>query len=271
VAIEVFHKASLIHDDIEDADLRRYGRATLHEEAGIPTAINTGDALVGLGYRIASSLPGVDAACRADVVAMLADAHVRLARGQGAELWWRDAADKALSVADALEIYALKTSPAFEAAVAVGVRLAGVSPETAAPLAAYARHVGVGFQILNDLKDWHGDEANDRSAAGDLLGGRPTLLWALARQRVPAADLDRLSTAARSAAASPAEAAAVIEQARLLFRGADVFGRAASIAEGERSAALEAVAACRLPRLRGVLEFLLDLALPGGAAERLTG
>lgn len=271
VAIEVFHKASLIHDDIEDADQRRYGRATLHEEAGIPTAINTGDALVGLGYRIAATLPGVDAACRADVVAMLADAHVRLARGQGAELWWRDAADKALSVPESLEIYALKTSPAFEAAVACGVRLAGLDPAAAAPLAAYARHVGVGFQILNDLKDWHGDEANDRAAAGDLLGGRPTLLWALARQRVAAAELARLADAARGAAGVPGGAAAVIAEARRLYRGADVFGRAASIAEGEREAALEAVRACRLPRLRGVLEFLLDLAVPGGVAERLTG
>lgn len=267
VAVEVFHKASLIHDDIEDSDRRRYGRSTLHEEVGIPVAINTGDALLGLGYRIVSTLPGIEAGCRGELVAMLAEAHVRLSRGQGAELWWRDAADKSLSVAESIEIYALKTSPAFEVSLAMGIRLAGLAPHAAGPLDRYARHVGVGFQILNDLKDWAGDAENDRHAAGDLLGGRPTLLWALARERVDAADLARL--AADASVADGPGAARVIADARRLFSAADVFARAVAIAEAERAAAIAAVAAFPLPRLRSVLGFLLDLAVPGGAAERI--
>ena len=268
VAVEVFHKASLIHDDIEDSDRRRYGRSTLQEEVGIPVAINTGDALLGLGYRIVSTLPGIEPGCRGELVAMLAEAHVRLSRGQGAELWWRDAADKSLSVADSIEIYALKTSPAFEVSLALGVRLAGLAPAGAGPLERYARHVGVGFQILNDLKDWAGDAENDRHAAGDLLGGRPTLLWALARERVAAGDLERLASLA-AGALDPPDAVRVIAEARRLFSGADVFSRAAAIAEAERAAAIAAVAAFPLPRLRSVLGFLLDLAVPGGVAERI--
>lgn len=272
VAIEVFHKASLIHDDIEDADGRRYGRSTLHEEVGIPSAINTGDALLGLGYRIVATLPGVDAHCRADVVAMLADAHVRLARGQGAELWWRDAADKSLTVGESLDIYALKTSPAFEVALAIGVRLGGVGAAGAGPIARYARHVGIGFQVLNDLKDWRGDAENDRAAAGDLLGGRPTLLWALARERVPAQELARLAGAVRGGGvSSSADPSAIIVEARRLFTAADVFSRAAAIAERERALAQEALMECPIAALRRVEEFLLDLAIPGGAAERLLG
>src|SRR5262245_50141732 len=49
VAVECFHKASLVHDDIEDADPRRYGRPTLHFEHGMPVALNVGDLLVGEG------------------------------------------------------------------------------------------------------------------------------------------------------------------------------------------------------------------------------
>ncbi|HUG44459.1 MAG TPA: DUF116 domain-containing protein, partial [Acidobacteriota bacterium] len=52
VAVECFHKASLVHDDIEDQDSLRYGRATLHEEHGVPVALNVGDLLVGEGYRL---------------------------------------------------------------------------------------------------------------------------------------------------------------------------------------------------------------------------
>ncbi|RLS32295.1 MAG: hypothetical protein DWH79_07815 [Planctomycetota bacterium] len=269
VAVEIFHKASLIHDDIEDADRMRYGRATLHQDVGIPSAINAGDYLVGLGYRLASSLPGVDAAVQRDVVALLADAHVRLARGQGAELWWRDAAQKRLSSEEALTIYGLKTSPAFEVAVTIGVRLAGVDRGSAGAIDRYARHVGIGFQLLNDLKDWQGDRENDRRAAGDLLGGRPTLMWALARERLPAAELDRLDAlaeAVRRDHAAGASETALIAEARRLYQQADVFSRAAAIVDDQRAAAVAAAATCRFARLREVLEFLLDLAVPDGAA-----
>lgn len=273
VAIEIFHKASLIHDDIEDGDEMRYGRPTLHRERGVPAAINAGDYLLGLGYRIVAGLPGVDAAMQRDLVAILADAHVRLARGQGAELWWRDAADKRLSPAEALEIYGLKTSPAFEAALAMGVRLTGLQPADAGEVARYALHVGTGFQVLNDLKDWCGDLENDRRAAGDLLGGRPTVMWALALERLPEDDVARLATVSRDAAAAsgPADIAAAIATARTLYEQAGVFERAAAIVAEERRLAAAAAATCRSGRLREVLEFLLDLAVPEHAAANLCG
>src|SRR5690606_37150652 len=60
MAIEAFHKASLVHDDIQDDDLFRYGRETLHRSHGLGPAINIGDYLIGLGYRLVNS-------CRADL------------------------------------------------------------------------------------------------------------------------------------------------------------------------------------------------------------
>ncbi|MFM8433954.1 MAG: polyprenyl synthetase family protein, partial [Planctomycetia bacterium] len=273
VAIEIFHKASLIHDDIEDADTMRYGRPTLHLERGIPAAINVGDYLLGLGYRIIATLPGADPETQRDLMAILSDAHVRLARGQGAELWWRDAADKRLTPQEALEIYGLKTSPAFEAAVAMGIRLAGVQPSHAGAIARYALHVGTGFQVLNDLKDWCGDLENDRQAAGDLLGGRPTVMWALALERLSPEGAAALAALGREAAeaSDSAVVAAAIAAARRLYEEADVFQRAAAIVEEERRLAAEAVASCGFGRLREVLEFLLDLAVPEQAAAQYGG
>jgi geranylgeranyl pyrophosphate synthase len=265
VAIEIFHKASLVHDDIEDDDAMRYGRATLHVERGLPSALNAGDYLLGAGYRIITALPGVAAEPLRDAVAILADAHVRLAKGQGAELWWRDAAGRRLSAAESLAIYGLKTSPAFEAAIAMGIRLAGVSPAAAAAIDRYALHVGTGFQVLNDLKDWEGDLENDRQAAGDLLGGRPTLLWALAIESLSDADLTRLRTIALESARpdlTGSEAAALLVEARGLYAQAGVVARARAVAAEQRRLAAEAIAGCRMRRLREVLEFLLDLAVP---------
>jgi len=159
MSIETFHKASLIHDDIEDNDQYRYGAETLHVKYGVPTGINVGDYMIGLGYRMVSGARkelGAEAA--ADILEC----------------------DRALKPIDALKIYALKTAPAFEAAFYCGLRLAGPCEEHAGPVKAYARNLGVAFQILNDLKDWESDQENKKSIGADLLGGRPTLLLALA-------------------------------------------------------------------------------------------
>ena len=85
MSIETFHKASLVHDDIEDDDAYRYGDQTLHRKFGIPTAINVGDYLIGLGYRlVARESKQLGADVVADILECLSDAHMRLSEGQGA-------------------------------------------------------------------------------------------------------------------------------------------------------------------------------------------
>ena len=181
LSIETFHKASLVHDDIEDDDLYRYGSETLHRQYGTATAINVGDYLIGLGYRLVSrDAEKLGHQVASEITEVLSDAHMRLSEGQGAELMWRDQKQRKLTPLDALKIYALKTAPAFEAALLAGLRLAGPLESYRKPIRQFARHLGVAFQILNDLKDWSGDEDNKLSSGTDILGGRPTVLWALA-------------------------------------------------------------------------------------------
>jgi uncharacterized protein (DUF2384 family) len=96
-------------------------------------------------------------------------------------------------------------------------------------------------------------------------------MWALALERLPGESIERLvSLAARAGGpgASERDVAEAIGEARRLFAAADVFTRAAAIVEQERRQASAAVASCRLARLREVLEFLLDLAVPEQAAAQ---
>src|SRR5262249_39720030 len=94
LAIEAFHKASLVHDDIEDDDSFRYGQETLHRRHGIPTAINVGDYLIGLGYRLVGrDRKELGGDCTADILNRMSEAHLKLSEGQGAELLWRDASE----------------------------------------------------------------------------------------------------------------------------------------------------------------------------------
>ena len=105
---------------------------------------------------------------------------------------WRDSRDKRLKPLDALKIYALKTSPAFEAAFFTGIRLARPIGEYQEPVKQFARNLGVAFQILNDIKDWAGDEDNKLVSGQDVLAARPTLLLALALEGSAAAHREEL-------------------------------------------------------------------------------
>lgn len=260
MSIEMFHKASLIHDDIEDDDGYRYGQPTMHRKYGLPTAINVGDYLIGLGYRMVSrdaAELGTD--CAADILDCLAGAHTRLAEGQGSELLWRDAKDKRLKPIDALKIYALKTSPAFEAALFTGARLAGDAAALEEPIRVFARNIGVAFQILNDLGDWEGDEHNKLEAGGDVLGGRPTLLWALALANLNQQEQEELlSLAEPDCEMSKPEKLRRVES---LYRQANVFEQAHRLIEKHEQRALEAAATIESEDMQRLLLYLVDTVL----------
>ena len=171
LAVECFHKASLVHDDIEDADAERYGRPTLHETYGTPFAINVGDLLIGEGYRLIAAAPVADRA-RAEMLAAAATGHRTLCLGQGAELHWARQG-RPLGPAEVLDIFTKKTSPAFEVALRLGAICAAAGDDVARVLAAYSQALGVAYQIRDDLDDLAG-------GSGDLQGRRPSIVLAVA-------------------------------------------------------------------------------------------
>jgi geranylgeranyl pyrophosphate synthase len=262
MSIETFHKASLVHDDIEDDDAFRYGQLAVHRRFGMPTAINVGDYLIGLGYRLLSRhdpAESVDPAARADVVDALAAAHLRLSEGQGAELLWRDNKDRRLKPLDALKIYALKTSPAFEAALTCGVRLAGDVTPYADAIRTFSRNLGVAFQILNDLGDWITDSDNKMSAGGDAIGGRPTLLWALALQELGEADQTQLLSLANPDCDLGQEDR--LSAIRKLYEKANVFTTALKLVDKHQARAESVADELKSDSLRRLFYFLVDSVL----------
>ncbi len=264
LAIEAFHKASLVHDDIEDDDTFRYGRETLHRQYGVGTAINVGDYLIGLGYRLVGrDRKELGGECAADILNRLSEAHLKLSEGQGAELLWRDAAEKSLTALEALKIYALKTAPAFEAALYSGLRLAGPADAYEKMVVEFSRHLGVAFQILNDLKDWEGDSDNKLVAGQDVLAARPTLLLALALEALPPAERAELLALLHQVpeSGSADRGPQLMERVRRLFQQAQVFDKAEKLIDKYRSRA-EAVADEVEPtELRELLYFLVDSVL----------
>jgi len=173
VAVECFHKASLIHDDIEDGDRLRYGQMSLHAEYGVPIALNVGDFLLGEGYRLLAELEVSDD-YRVKMLSIAAEGHRNLCLGQGNELSWIGK-PRVLSVDEVIDIFRKKTSPAFEVALKLGAILAGHGDELDEVLKRYSESLGIAYQIHDDINDFHSE--NKRDALNTM---RPSLLLALA-------------------------------------------------------------------------------------------
>ena len=151
IAVECFHKASLVHDDIQDNDMMRYGKQTVNAAHGIPVAINTGDLLLGEGYRLLTGCGNID------LMKVAADAHISLCKGQGMELEW-SSAPRALTMDFVLEIFCNKTVPAFDVSLIMGVICAGGDLKLQTTLHNYSQTLGIAYQLQDDAEDFETDE-----------------------------------------------------------------------------------------------------------------
>ena len=176
VAIECFHKASLVHDDLEDGDATRYGQPTLHVEHGEAVALNVGDFLLGEGYRLIAELDAPSEVV-VEMLRVAAAGHVTLSRGQGAELCWARSPAPLTSL-EVLQIFRQKTAPAFDVALQLGALHGGADAQVREVLSDYSEALGIAYQIRDDLDDFSGD-----GDSHDLRDLRPSLLLAIAGKR----------------------------------------------------------------------------------------
>jgi farnesyl diphosphate synthase len=160
-AVEAIHVYSLVHDDLpcmDDDDLR-HGKPTLHKAFDEATAVLAGDSLHALAFEILS-MPETsgDPFVRAELVAALAGASGwgGMAGGQMMDIAAESGAAHDLRTITRLQ--QLKTGALLGAAVEMGAILGRVPEEGRGHLRAYARDIGLAFQIADDLLDAEGDE-----------------------------------------------------------------------------------------------------------------
>jgi geranylgeranyl diphosphate synthase type II len=158
LSVECFHKASLIHDDIEDNDDFRYGKETIHALYGIPVAINTGDYLIGEGYRLISESTLSSDMIR-EATRIVSRGHRSLTIGQGAELM-SIRSKEILPLDKMLELFDNKTSAAFKVSLLLGAAVGGASSEMIELLDRFSHYIGIGYQIKDDLSDYHGNKGD---------------------------------------------------------------------------------------------------------------
>jgi geranylgeranyl diphosphate synthase type II len=154
-ALELIHTYSLIHDDLpalDNDDLRR-GRPTCHRVFGDAMAILAGDALLTLAFEVLSKLDGVDAAARVRLVEELATASGTVGGMIGGQVNDLEGEGKFPTASLLESIHRAKTGALLRASVRMGAIYAGASVEQLAALTRYGEHVGLAFQIVDDVLD----------------------------------------------------------------------------------------------------------------------
>ncbi len=265
IAVECFHKASLIHDDIEDQDDRRYGESALHVEHGVPVALNAGDYLLGEGYRLLATCGAPLTNCAA-MVRAAAEGHRTLTLGQGTELSWARA-PKPLSSVDVLDIFRRKTAPAFQVALQLGAQFGNGSEELEAVFAKYSEAIGIAYQIRDDLDDLADDTVSARA------GIRPSLPLAVAYER--SHGKDDLRQALRAAWSGAADAPTKLAAAEAI-RETRADERCRTLLDAYKEEAVRALAELENPSLKGLLRRIVgkifnELEIKGWCSERQAG
>jgi len=167
-AIEFIHTSTLLHDDVVDeSDLRR-GRDTANAVFGNAASVLVGDYLYARAFEMMVKAGSMD------IMAILSHATTLIAEGEVLQLL--NVHDPDISRERYLQVVRYKTAMLFEAAAEVGAVLAGASAQQRAQAAAYGQHIGMAFQLIDDVLDYDGDvHALGKNVGDDLREGKPTL------------------------------------------------------------------------------------------------
>lgn len=177
--LELYHNAFLIHDDLEDGSLMRRGLPTLHQEYGVPIAVNVGDGIFALCLQPLLDnmhLIGMGKALRVlETVARMARESVE---GQAIELNWVQHGQWQLRDRDyALMAYKKTCWYTFITPMLLGGIIVGIEPSQLALLRKFGGYVGLAFQIQDDVLNLIADEGRyGKEIGGDLWEGKHTLI-----------------------------------------------------------------------------------------------
>jgi geranylgeranyl diphosphate synthase type I len=174
-AVELIHKFSLIHDDIEDASYERHHRPTVWKLWGRSQAINGGDAMFALAYLALLRLKekGIADEEIAGSVKMLSLACLELCEGQYLDVEYENRLD--ITVEDYLDMAAKKTAALFAVSTSLGAYLGSQDSGLVDSFHLFGRELGIAYQICDDiLGTWGGEEAIGKSVT-DISQRKKTL------------------------------------------------------------------------------------------------
>ena len=183
LALEVFHNFTLLHDDVMDRAQVRRGRPTVHVKWDDNTAILSGDQMLIEAYRL---LSGVPADKLPQVLRWFNDMATGICEGQQYDVDFEHSAQ--VQLADYMKMIELKTSVLLAYALKIGGYIAGANAAQQEALYQYGLHIGLAFQIQDDILDVYGDPKTfGKAIGGDICCNKKTFLLLTALSKADAA------------------------------------------------------------------------------------
>ena len=176
LAAELVHSYSLVHDDLpamDDDDLRR-GKPSLHRAYDEATAVLVGDGLQARAFELIADAPGLSASQRVKMVRAFARAAgpAGMVGGQYVDI---QATDTYMALEQLQAMHRLKTGELIRASLALGAIAADASSAQESALELYGSHIGLAFQVVDDILDVAGDqEAIGKTSGKDAQANKPT-------------------------------------------------------------------------------------------------
>jgi geranylgeranyl diphosphate synthase type I len=185
--IEILHNFSLLHDDIEDNSDTRRGRPTVWKLWGRPQAINAGDGMFALAHLALARLPqrGVPAERALALLHVFDRTCLALTHGQHLDIRFEDRLD--VTVDEYVTMIKNKTAALIATSAYMGAYLAGVAEKTAAYYRDFGYHLGLAFQIQDDILGIWGDaDLTGKSTSSDIETRKKSLPVVYGLERSPA-------------------------------------------------------------------------------------
>ena len=179
LALEVFHNFTLLHDDVMDKAQVRRGRPTVHVRWNANTAILSGDQMMIEAYKLLSQVPEDKLATTLRLFNQMA---TEICEGQQYDVDFESRED--VTIPEYMEMIRLKTSVLLATALKIGAYIADATEEQQEQIYNYGIHLGLAFQIQDDMLDCYGDQATfGKAIGGDIAENKKTYLWLTAAQK----------------------------------------------------------------------------------------
>lgn len=188
-ALEVFHNFTLVHDDIMDKAPLRRGQPTVHVKWNPDTAILAGDLMMIKAVELLSTL---DAPVLKKCLPLFMKTAAQVCEGQQLDMNFEQ--QEQVTIADYLHMIELKTAVLLAASLKLGSYIANAPEEDAQHLYEFGKHIGIAFQLQDDILDVYGDSIEfGKQPGGDIISNKKTFLLIKALELAKGNILDELN------------------------------------------------------------------------------
>ena len=172
LAIELFHNFTLVHDDLMDKAPLRRNQPTVHEKWNNNIAILSGDAMMVRAYQ---ELCLADPVMLPQLLEIFSDTAVKVCEGQQYDMNYESMTK--VSIQQYIKMIELKTAVLLGGALKIGAAIGGAREEDAQRLYDFGKHIGIAFQLQDDILDVYADAAKfGKQKGGDIIANKKTYL-----------------------------------------------------------------------------------------------